>query len=314
MPALGICERVLVAAALGGADVEHHRVIEAAQALEFVDQSEEVVAVRHEPVIETEGAENVALGGAAARAEGGEVGVDAAVVLGDGPVVVVDDDERARAQLGEVVESLEGHAARKRAVADHGHHVVVLAGAVTGEGEAAGEAHRGRGVAHREQVVHGLAGVRKSRGVRVAGGIGERGGAAGEHLVRIGLVRDVEEDPIAWGLEDPVKGHGELDDAQVGADVPALGCGFPDDGATDLLAEARQLGGIERPHISWGFDPLEIHRASLSVTASSAAFAGPHTSLAQWCPATRAIRRAARRLRPHSTCARRGDAQTSPVC
>ena len=45
---------------------------------------------------------------------------------------------------------------------------------------------------------------------------------AGEDLVRIGLVADVPDQPVARGVEDPVQGDGQLDDAKAGARWPPV--------------------------------------------------------------------------------------------
>ena len=44
---------------------------------------------------------------------------------------------------------------------------------------------------------------------------------AGEDLVRIGLVADVPDQPVARGVEDPVQGDGQLDHAEPGAQMAA---------------------------------------------------------------------------------------------
>ena len=69
------------------------------------------------------------------------------------PLVVVDHDDEAASELSGVVEALEGESARQRAVADDRHHVVALAGELARGDEAAGDAQRGGGVPHREEVV-----------------------------------------------------------------------------------------------------------------------------------------------------------------
>ena len=51
----------------------------------------------------------------------------------------------------------------------------------------------------------------------------------GEDLVWIGLVADVPDQPIARGVENPMQGHGQLDDAEAGAEM-APGHGHRVDG------------------------------------------------------------------------------------
>ena len=63
--------------------------------------------------------------------------------------------------------------------------------------------------------------------------------AAGEDFVDVGLVADVEEDFVFRRIEDRVQSDGELDDAEIGAQMAAgFGEGLDQEFA-DLLREAR---------------------------------------------------------------------------
>lgn len=79
---------------LVGVDVHHHRMVDVLDLLQCVNQRVHIVAVRHIPVIESEGVEQVVLGCAIGGAQFGEPLVDAAVVRSDRHLVIVEDDER----------------------------------------------------------------------------------------------------------------------------------------------------------------------------------------------------------------------------
>ena len=81
---------------------------------------------------------------------------ETAVVLGDGHLIVVEDDDRIAALLAQVVETLEGHAARERPIADDRDDIVLFALEVTRLRESASERDRGRGVADDEVIVRRL--------------------------------------------------------------------------------------------------------------------------------------------------------------
>ena len=196
----------------------------------------------------------------------GEVGVDATVVLGDGPLVVIHDDDEVRAELCRVVETFEGEAAGQRTVANDGDDVIGVSHEVARLREAKREAHRGRGVTHGEVVVLALNGAGKSGDCAHELWFYECLSTAGEHLVRIGLMGDVEHDLVSRGVKDAVERHRKLDDAKVGAHVTAhLGAGR-NDGGPDFLAEGTHRLGGESANVCRCGNALEIHVPSHHLT------------------------------------------------
>ena len=141
VPGLLVGKRRGKAEALGGVQVQHDRVVRVAKLEERRLHRGLVVAVLEVAVVEPHRAEEVVRCGAAALAQPREAAVDAAVVFGNGPLVVVHDDDEAAAQFGCAVEALEGQAARERPVADDGHDAARLAGEVARLGKAHGQAH-----------------------------------------------------------------------------------------------------------------------------------------------------------------------------
>src|SRR5439155_26360620 len=64
---------------------------------------------------------------------------------------------------------------------------------------------------------------------------------AGDDLVDVRLVAGVEQDPVLGRVEDAVQGEGQLDDAQVGAEVAAGAGDLPDQEVADLRGQHGQL-------------------------------------------------------------------------
>ncbi len=131
MPALGVTLRWLKALALGGQDVEHDGVVDVAQLLQRIDEGQHIVTGVQIAVVEPHRAENVALTGTVAGAQLGQIAIQATVVLGNGLVVIVDDDDQVAVKLGGIVKALKRQATRKRAVANDGDDVVRIACQVT---------------------------------------------------------------------------------------------------------------------------------------------------------------------------------------
>ena len=168
VPALRVALGRLKALALGGRDMQHDGVIDIVQLLQRVDEGQHIVTGVQIAVVEPHSAENVALTGAVAGAQLGQIAIEATVVLGDGLVVIVDDDDQVAVELGGIVKALKRQAARKRAVANNGNDVIRVTRQVARVGKAAAQAHRGRGVTHGKQVVLGLVGIGKARGLTKA--------------------------------------------------------------------------------------------------------------------------------------------------
>jgi hypothetical protein len=74
----------------------------------------------------------------------------------------------------------------------------------------------------------------------------------GHDLVHVRLVPGIEQDAVFRGVEHPVQGQGDLDDAEVGPEVAAGAGHLGDQEVTDL---GRQQGQLVR------FEPLQVLRA-----------------------------------------------------
>ena len=245
VPALGVALGWLKALALGGGDVQHDGVIDIAQFLQRVDEGQHIVTGVQIAVVEPHRAENVALAGAVAGAQLGQIAIQAAMVLGNGLVVIVDDDDQVAIEFGGIVKALKRQAARKRAVANDGDDVVCIARQVTSVRQAAAQAHRRGGMAHGEQVVLGLVGIGKARSLAIACRVDISVRAPRQRLVGVGLVRNVKDNLVDGGVKHAMKRNRKLNDAQVGGNVPADGGGAFEDCLADLAAELRELGAIK---------------------------------------------------------------------
>ena len=183
---------------------------------------------------------------AAVGADALEVDGQAADRRGVGAAVVVDhDDDGPLRVVGDVVQRLPRHPAGQGAVADHRDRVAVPdALDLERPGDAVGPGQGGGGVGVLDDVVLGL----RAAGVAGQPALAPEHGevlAAGEQLVHVGLVAGVEDDPVARGVEDPVQGDGQLDHAEVGAQVPAGGGHGADQVLADLLGEGVEVGVVE---------------------------------------------------------------------
>ena len=89
--------------------------------------------------------------------------------------------------------------------------------------------------------------------------------AAGDDLVRIGLVADVPDQPVARRVEHPVQRNGELDNAEAGAEVAAGHRYGVDRFLAQLGRELRKVGFFELAQILGRFDAIEKRRLRSAV-------------------------------------------------
>ena len=187
-----------------------------------------------------------------------EVARQRADVGRDRHAVVVEDHDDRRAEAAGLVDRLERDAAGHRAVADHGDDLAVLAVAAAHRLlDADRVADRGRGVAGAHDVVLGLVDRAERREAAVLADRAELVAAAGEDLVRVGLVADVPEDLVARRVEQRVQRDGDLARAEVGAEVAADLAHRVDQQLAHLLRDLLQLVLGERVEVLRAVDAVE---------------------------------------------------------
>ena len=123
------------------------------------------------------------------------------MVLGDGHLVVVEDNDKVAVQLTSNVQALKRLAARHGSVADNCDDVLLAAHDVASLCQAKRQADGRGSVADFEKIVRGLGGISVRRHRVVKRRIHVCLLAAGEHLVGIRLVRDVVNDMVNGRIE-----------------------------------------------------------------------------------------------------------------
>jgi hypothetical protein len=173
------------------------------------------------------------------------------------PVVVDDDDEPAVVVVADVVERLPRHPARERAVADDGHDVPVgLAGHLERPRDAVRPGQGGGRVRALDDVVGalGAAGI-AGQAARLA----QPGEVLppGQQLVHVRLVAGVEDDGVPGRVEHPVDRDGQLDDAEVRAEVAAGLRHRGDEELPDLRREPGELLAAQPVEVPRSADRLQ---------------------------------------------------------
>ena len=193
-----------------------------------------------------------------------EIGAHRAHRRGDRHVVVVEDDDQAAVHRAGIVHRLIGHAGAHGAVADDGDDMVVAAVEVACHRHAQPGRDRCRAMGRAEGVVFALVALGEA-GQPAA--LAERPDArppAGQDLMRIGLVAHIPDQPVLRGLEEIVERHGQLDDAEPGAQMAAGDGDGIDRLLPQLVGELAELGSLEPAQIGRNFHCIEEGGLALS--------------------------------------------------
>ena len=142
-------------------------------------------------------------------------------IFRDRPLVVIQNDDQALGRGCDIVERFKSNATGERRVARHADDMLVGAEAVPGRSHAECGGKGGAGVTRAVAIVLALAAEQEAIQPLVLAYRREAVESAGEELVDIALVADIEEKFVARRVEDSVQGEGEFHNAEVRAEVAA---------------------------------------------------------------------------------------------
>ena len=178
-----------------------------------------------------------------------QVARNGADVFGDAPLVVVEDADEFSRGCADVVQRLEGNAVGQRRVAENADDVFIRAALVARRRHAQRGGQRGAGVARAEAVMFALRAQSEAiQSVRLADRA-EPLFAAGQNFMNINLVAHVPDKLVLGRGENFVQRNGQLDHAEVRAEMAAaFGETFDQLGA-DFAGEFLQLRHRELLHV-----------------------------------------------------------------
>jgi len=190
-----------------------------------------------------------------------------------------------------VVQGLVRHATGKTAVADNGHHVIVVTGKVAGQGHTQGRRYGGAAVAGIEDVVRALISIGKTRQAPVPAQGGKTLFSPGEQLVHIALVPHIPDYPVPGAVEHAVQGNAELNHTQVGGQVAPVHSHPAHQQLPDLGAKLLQGGMVKRLEVGRAVDIVQYPAHRLLMLAHGT-HAAQHPPLSQaWSSASTPGRR-----------------------
>ena len=186
-----------------------------------------------------------------------QVAADSSDIRGDRHVVVVEDEEEFAFEMAGLIQALEGQTAGERSVSDHGHDAIVLLAEIAGHGDTECRGDGSGGVAGVEDVVLRLLALAESGDAIVLADGVEAIAASGNQFVRIALMPGVENELVARRVEYVVQGQGQLDDAQIAAEVAADRRDHFDDAFSNLLRQLRELLAVQFAQIGRRVDAVQ---------------------------------------------------------
>ncbi len=148
--------------------------------------------------------------------------VQCAYIAVDRLVVVIEDDEQVGGAAAGVVEAFEGKASGERSVADERDGLLIAPAHLGRFGQAEGSRDGCRRVPDAESVVGALFHLGKSAYAVAGAVLLEKLLAAGQDLVGVGLVADVEDDLVRGRIIYIVETYYQLNGAQAGSQVPGI--------------------------------------------------------------------------------------------
>ena len=178
--------------------------------------------------------------------------------LVDGHVVIVENDQQVGllARTG-VVQPLERQTARHRTVADHGHHLPLLALEFRSFGHTERRRNRHGGMSAAESIVRTLGHTREAADTAQLAIGPKRLAAPGNDFMGIGLMPHVPHDFIVRSIEYVVQSDGKLHRSQARSQVSRIGRTLFDDVLTQFVAILTQVRARQLLQVIGRINPIE---------------------------------------------------------
>ena len=183
--------------------------------------------------------------------------VDAAHVLSDRHLVVVQNDKQRDSLAPRVVERLKGKSAGHGAVADQRDRHSVLSVVLHGARKTERRGDRGACVSGVERVVFAFGILRKTGNAVLLAKRIEDVLASGQDLVHICLMPHVEHQLVRRTVEHIVHRNDQFDRAETGGEMPARLGDVLDQKCAQLFAKRRKLFFLQRLEVLYAVDGIQ---------------------------------------------------------
>ncbi len=140
-----------------------------------------------------------------------QIGREGPDILGNGKIVVIEDDQELFLSCSGLIQCLHRHPGRQGSIPDHRNDMVILAQKIPGFRHSKRRRNRGSRMARGESIVDAFLTLGKAaQAVPLANGRKSRQ-ASCQHLVGVGLMPDIPDNTVAGSIKDPVKRERQFD-------------------------------------------------------------------------------------------------------
>ena len=167
----------------------------------------------------------------------------------DRHLVVVEHDDQTALQMTRLVDRFHRHAAGERGVADQRDDVMIFAFSVACDGHSERRGERSRSVSGAKRVVFRFVAPEKTADAAVLLDRRQQIAPAGQDLVRVSLVTNVPDQPVARRVEGVMQRHCQLDGAERSARMAAHARHRFEDVSANFVGDGSKLIGWKRAQV-----------------------------------------------------------------
>ena len=259
MPLLLVLLCQFIALALLGNDVHSHRPGAVLDLPECGDQGRNIVAVFHKHIVQTHGTEQITLCLAVSIPQQLQIPVQAAVIFRNGHIIVIDNNNKVGVHFAGKVQTFQCLAAAEGAVTDHRNDIAGSAVQIPCLCQTACKANRSGRMPYVKEIVFALLRIGIAGNVVKVFFIQIGIFSAGQHLVRIALMRNVVDDLILRGIEYIMHGNGRFHHAEIRSEVTAVLAQTKQQSLPHFCCQCMHFVYIQFFYIFWWINFFKIH-------------------------------------------------------
>ena len=217
--------------------MHHYRMVNILHFPEYLNQRFTVIAIRHEPVIQSHGAEQIMFALSTGSAQFFKPFIHASMYFGYGHLIIIEDDNHIGAHFAHRVEPFQRFAAAHGTIANHRNDIFMATLKVSGHSQAGSEGNGCGRMSYFKEIVFTFCRIGIAGYIVVMFLFQIRLFAPGENLVRIYLMGYIPYNLIFWRIKYGMKRNGGFHNAKIRAKMAAMDAGPLQHSLADFLRQ-----------------------------------------------------------------------------